>query len=430
MVGKIAFIWYGPVYTLGGYGSVSRLFVSNLVKLGVKVKVVSYGGGDKGKLDSAMVKLLEDCEREEIPRDYTKILVLHQLPHNVYSLRFSGVDYTVLMTIFETDSIPKNWVRICNKNLFDEIWIPTTFNLNTFSNAGVEKRKLRVVNYGFEAKRAPRTKLTENSGRFRFLYIADLIPRKNIPLLIETFVKEFGGNPNVELFIQLSYSNRSVLNEFILKYNNLLKYPNVVIGKSKLSEAEIDSLIASSDVYISVDRANGWGMPCMEAMSKGILSATIDWSGSTEFMKKDNSLLIKSSKLEIVDSYSASLNPIYCGQKWAVVSEADVRKTLRYAYVNRGKLGRLSKKAMQDIRTRFNMQGILVRLVRELTNIDIKNKNSKLNIGSPRNYTVLLNKIVVVLRYNINYLSIYHSSELLLREFRAAFRKLKLILAN
>ncbi len=190
MVGKIAFIWYGPVYTLGGYGSVSRLFVSNLVKLGVKVKVVSYGGGDKGKLDSAMVKLLEDCENNEIPGDFTKILVQHQLPDNVYSLRFSGVDYSVLMTIFETGSIPKNWVRICNGKLFDEIWIPTMFNFKTFYKAGIKKNKLRIVNYGLEnTGKSIDMAYRKKDRRFRFLYIADLIPRKMCLYLLRHLAK-------------------------------------------------------------------------------------------------------------------------------------------------------------------------------------------------------------------------------------------------
>ncbi len=431
MAGKLAFIWYGPVYTLGGYGSVSRLFVSNLVKLGFKVKVVSYGGGDKSKLDKSMVKLLEDCEHESIPIGYTKILVLHQLPHNIYPLRVKGVDYSVLMTIFETDSIPKIWASICNKKMFDEIWIPTMFNFKTFSKAGVEKNKLRIVNYGLEStNKKSGTRYVKKDGRFRFLYIADLIPRKNIPLLVEAFGKEFGSNPNVELFIQLSYSNQAALDEFISKYNNLLKHSNIFIGKDRLNEAEIGYLIESSDVYISVDRANGWGMPCMEAMSKGILSATIDWSGSTEFMKKDNSLLIKPSRLELVDSYSASLNPIYCGQKWAHVSENDIRKTLRYAYMNRGKLGKLSKKGAEDMQTRFNMQGILNRLIEDLTIMGIENKNSELYIKCPHGFTVLFNKIKVVLRYNVNYFIIYRSPELLLKESRTVFRRLKLILVN
>ena len=419
---KLAFIWYGPVYSLGGYGSVSRLFVSNLVRLGFKVKVISYGSADKSKLDKTMIKLLEDCENNEIPERLTKILVQHQLPHNVYSLKFSGVDYSVMMTIFETDSIPKNWVHICNKGSFDEIWVPTMFNFKTFSKAGVRKDKLRVVHYGLEnIDKSIGAEYKKKNRRFRFLYIADLIPRKNIPLLITAFSKEFENNDNVELFIQLSYSSKLVLNEFMSKYDNLFRRSNIIIGKEKLTENQVASLIASSDVYISLDKANGWGMPCMEAMSYGVLSATVDWSGSTEFMKEDNSLLIKPSKLELVDPESALLNPIYCGQKWAHVSEQTVRKTMRNAYENNKKLQKLSEKAKMDIRREFNIEHIIDNLVKDLETIGIKNNNSSVFIKRSEWYMVLLNKIRVILRYNINYLISYKSPRLILRISKVIF---------
>jgi glycosyltransferase involved in cell wall biosynthesis len=428
---KLAFIWYGPVYSLGGYGSVSRLFVSNLVRLGFKVKVVSYGSADKSKLDKTMVKLLENCENNEIPEWFTKILIQHQLPDNVYSLRFSGVDYSVLMTIFETDSIPKNWVRICNKKLFDEIWIPTTFNFKTFSKAGVKKDKLRIVNYGLEhIDKSIGVRRGKNGRRFRFLYIADLIPRKNIPLLITAFNKEFKNNKDVELFIQLSYSSKLVLNEFMSKYDNLLNNSNIIIGKDRLTENQVASLIASADVYISLDKANGWGMPCMEAMSYGVLSATIDWSGSTEFMKEDNSLLIKPSKLEPVDPESALLNPIYCKQKWAHVPEYVIRKTMRNAYENNKKLQKLSEKAKMDIRRDFDIKHIIDRLAKDLKTIGIKNKNSDVFIKRSGWYIVLLNEVIVNLRYNLKYLITYRSTKLMRRTLKVIFWRLSMFLSK
>ena len=71
--------------------------------------------------------------------------------------------------------------------------------------------------------------------------------------------------------------------------------PQVHLIDSPSSIDELASLYKAIDCYISVDRANGWGMPCMEAMAVGKPAATVNWSGSTEFMKKNNSVFDEES---------------------------------------------------------------------------------------------------------------------------------------
>ncbi len=47
-------------------------------------------------------------------------------------------------SMYETDSIPNGWVEQCNDEV-DEIWVPSHFNVETFSKAGVNSSKLFVV---------------------------------------------------------------------------------------------------------------------------------------------------------------------------------------------------------------------------------------------------------------------------------------------
>lgn len=51
--------------------------------------------------------------------------------------------YAIGRTMFETDTIPSEWVdRI---NFLDEVWVPTPFHVDSFAKAGVSKNKIFVL---------------------------------------------------------------------------------------------------------------------------------------------------------------------------------------------------------------------------------------------------------------------------------------------
>ena len=45
--------------------------------------------------------------------------------------------------MFETDRISKEWSDICNT--YDEVWVPSKFNKETFIKSGVKGEKIFVV---------------------------------------------------------------------------------------------------------------------------------------------------------------------------------------------------------------------------------------------------------------------------------------------
>jgi hypothetical protein len=52
------------------------------------------------------------------------------------------------MIRYETDSVPAHWVKACNDDSVDEIWVPTRFNMLTFAQAGIRPSKLQVFHDG------------------------------------------------------------------------------------------------------------------------------------------------------------------------------------------------------------------------------------------------------------------------------------------
>jgi len=172
----------------------------------------------------------------------------------------------------------------------DEVWVPSEFNRETFSKSGVKREKLRVVPYSVDIQyfqpiterySIPRLK------KFSFLYVSFWDWRKGFDLLLEAYLQEFTDRDDVSLLIRTNDPDRKApkssqeLRQILLSSidpsvgltrKNL---PHFEILTEPLSQDDLRRLYNTCDLYISTDRANGWGMPCMEVMAMGKPAATI-----------------------------------------------------------------------------------------------------------------------------------------------------------
>lgn len=63
-------------------------------------------------------------------------------------LRHAPNVVAISRSMFEVDGIPAEAVERCNE--FDEVWVPASFNVHTFSQSGVAVRRLRTLPEGFD----------------------------------------------------------------------------------------------------------------------------------------------------------------------------------------------------------------------------------------------------------------------------------------
>ncbi|MEK7533899.1 MAG: glycosyltransferase family 4 protein [Patescibacteria group bacterium] len=357
-------IWAGPVYNIGGYGNVSRNYIKGLVRIGVSVRIFNLDRVDL-EIGKDNIKFLDSLSNTYVGT--RPVLIVHSLPPHFDIVKIPKVYKRIGCTIFETNRIPKVWVKPCNR--MDEIWVPSHFNLKTFSDSGVKKEKIKVIPYAvdtniFNPKIKPLPLLSLK--KFKFLYVFNYSYRKAPEILLEAYLKEFKKDEDVCLMlksINTDYPNlkfnKNHIKKIITKIrgsgNNL---PQVHLIDSPSSIDELASLYKAIDCYISVDRANGWGMPCMEAMAVGKPAATVNWSGSTEFMKKNNSFLISPKRLVAVDKKTSKMLPIYSGQKWADIDINSLRKLLRYIYQNKDKRIEIARNGYNTIVNNFSIEAI------------------------------------------------------------------------
>lgn len=93
----------------------------------------------------------------------------------------------------------------------------------------------------------------------------------------------------------------------------------VILIDEFLDYADVVTLVASCDVYVSLARAEGLGLPVLEAMALGVPTICMSYAGHSDFVTSDGSLLVPYDLVDIPHDASHYFNPrTYSTQpKWA-----------------------------------------------------------------------------------------------------------------
>ena len=324
--------WRGAVYTASGYADESRNFLLGLLE---------SRSGPTVYLDAvdrnAPVRSLDPAERATLERlSHTAITgpvieYQHVTPEAIE--RPTG-RCSVLRTMFETDGLPARWAERCN--LFDQVWVPSEFNVETFARSGVVREKLRVVHGCFDPRKFERASLIPRkmpgARSFCFLSVFDFSPRKGWDVLLRAYAEEFSPEDDVTLVMKVTRfiaglrTPEEQVRAFLTSEGHT-RLPHFVLIDDALPEPELLGLYAACDAFVLPSRGEGWGRPYMEAMALGLPTIGTRWSANLEFMNDDNSFLVDIDGLEPCDLRWD--NPLYQGQRWAAPSVRSLREQMR-----------------------------------------------------------------------------------------------------
>lgn len=357
-------VWHGPVYDPSGYADEVRHLILNLRAQNIQVAARPIGRHSENflhQLNSAIRQTVDSAIAKQVTPGFVSVI---HFPAYVFK-RVPGAVYHIGRTMFETDSLPPDWVDRCNQ--MDEIWVPTEFNLETFRKAGVCSRLMKVPG-GIDTDRfrpgLEPLELSQINGKC-FLSIFEWSYRKGWDILLRAWAKAFTPEDDVTLLLRAypinatdTSNTAAVINERIDRYlrenlrtNRNRLAPIVVLGE-QLSDADMPRLYASAYAYVAPSRGEGWGRPQMEAMSCGLPVIATRWSGNLEFMTDDNSLLIDVDRLATIDERAE--NPIYRGQRWAEPSVTHLVSLLKRVAAEPEAMRSLGEQARSDMEARWS----------------------------------------------------------------------------
>src|SRR5690606_1119683 len=202
-------------------------------------------------------------------------------------------------TMFETDRLPADWVRACNR--MDEIWVPSTFNARTFAESGVREEKIRVLPLGVDTQRFhPGVPPLPIPGARGFVFLANFAwqQRKGWPLLVEAFVREFRPHEAVTLVLKtlpVFHARDTVRRQRRRRTGRLGltpgRPPAVGLDRRVRPGGAVPRLCAACYACVLPTCGGGWGGARLEPMACGKPVIGTRWSGPLDFVHDGNAYL-------------------------------------------------------------------------------------------------------------------------------------------
>lgn len=372
---KIKIVWQSPIFDTSGYADEARNIILGLDKSSVHIKAIPFEWNESKSLlpENDKNNLLRLCSNYIQNLNDKYIHVNHNFPSK---FEYNNRAYlNIGRTMFETDSIPKEWVSQCNK--MDEIWVPSEFNINNFIKAGIKKEKLVKVHESidtniFDIKVSKLGSISQIKG-FKFLSVFDWTLRKGWDVLLEAFLKEFQNKKNVSLILKVWASNGKSLDDVKDEIKSFLKEKfnkdhiptNIILFSSNLSVEDLPKLYKSVDAYVSPSRGEGWGRPMMEAMAMGLPTIATRYSGQLEFMNDENSFLIDNELVRVTDKASNETY-WYKSHRWAEPSVEHLSKLMLEVYSNKSLAKKKGDIAREFILNNFSRETVARKIVSHL----------------------------------------------------------------
>lgn len=338
---KGTIIWLAPFYNRSGFGNDSRSSVIALTKLGVNIRIIPVNNVEDG-IDDTDLPLLKSLEKTKIIPPVTYI-VSHVPSKGWLNINLPEPNIKILATtiVADTKTPPQKMLNICRE--FDQVWISSEQERQLFLENNFEAEHVQFVQWAhtwIENSIIPPTKpepLIANKP-FRFMSISLFSPRRRWDKLIEAFLEEFNDDPDIELYLKVTYPNWHPIEgrpkkDLSSLVENLKKKTSskaqIIIDDNLGTRTDLINLIDSCNAYVSTDTS--LTAPVAEA---GIRNRIVILPDSFEIYDETDHIGINCAKEEniLLTEEMLLYLPEHKGEKLSSINKDEIRKSLRKAF--------------------------------------------------------------------------------------------------
>jgi glycosyltransferase involved in cell wall biosynthesis len=352
-----------------GLGEGGRLLVATVEAAGVPYRTDTYAGPhsrqehaytDRGAGAGGYDVNIACVNAEQMPRFAAQV-----------GPGFFEGRYTIGTWFWETEEFPPRLRGALD--FVDEVWMPSDFSrdsLRAVTDKPVITLPLPIV--------AP--KIDPSLGRgelglpegFLFVYTFDLFStarRKNPVGVVEAFKRAFKAGDGAALVLKSANGDkrREDLEEL---HDAAAGRPDITVIDDYVAAQRIDAIIAAADCYVSLHRAEGFGLGLAVAMSLGKPVIGTGYSGNLTFMDESNSFLVDWKRIKVGPGV-----PIYpANDHWADPDLDQAAQLMRRVFENRDEAARKGAKAKADIERDHSPQArakLLTRRLQEIRGLDL-----------------------------------------------------------
>jgi len=261
--------------------------------------------------------------------------------------------------IFETDSLPDDYISYLKRS--NLIWVPTQWAKTVLISHGLNGDHIQIVHEGVNPDIYHPYCRPQSSARdiFRFFMCGKKETRKGFNELLEGFQIAFGGDETTELHLKADYfwggkAKAEAKQDELSRQIDGLGLRNVVPVSGALSTLDMALLYNNYDAMIFPSRAEGWGLPLIEAIACGLPVISTYYSGHSEYLSAIDGQFVR---------LDHQLQPISCpeflqhwkaGGQWAVASPDEIAKKLVFMKEHHKSFQQHAMTASQTIRDHFS----------------------------------------------------------------------------
>lgn len=361
---KLSGIKYISLWENSGYGIAAKRYIQGLATTGIPLSwtpMVSGSGWGLGYQpfpgNSVGDSELDQFCNIQIP--YNTVIV-HTVPeyYPLWLEREKGKT-VVGYTVWETDRIPDHWEQLLN--CVDRLLVPCQWNKHVFRECGVDV-PIDVIPHIMSNSLLDHFErlATPSSGDYVFYTIGTWTVRKALWNTIDCYLETFSSDDPVVLVVKTTkhdmtrqffgrfvHSTRNIVNKMLRTRRHPAK---IVLLLDELDDDEIGELHRQGDCYISLTRAEGWGLGAFDAASYGNPVIMTAYGGQLDYLT-DKAYLVKYDTVPVQDalgkkSYSEN-------QNWAAPDAHHAASLMRYVFNNQTEARLSGERLRNHIRANF-----------------------------------------------------------------------------
>lgn len=259
--------------------------------------------------------------------------------------------YTIGHWAWELPEFPDRWIG--SFGLVDEVWAISQFVADAVSRKSPVPviRMPLCVQFETEAT-AKRSDFNLPEGRFLFLSMYDtqsFQERKNPEAAIAAFRQAFPEAGEAGLVIKINHPDTHPDKVAALKAA-LAGVPGVTLIDRTMTRQAVFNLLALCNAYVSLHRAEGFGLGLAEAMFLGKPVVATHWSGNVDFMTVSNSCPVGYELVKL----EKTVGPYEKGQTWAEPDVEHAAWHMKKLVAESAIARKIGDRGRETIRTQFS----------------------------------------------------------------------------
>jgi len=344
-----------------GLGQAARLYIQALDAAGVPVRTTTVD------VNLPNVVGLDGRRAKVKTLDFADLHVEGELPFNLVCINapelpalyqtlgaeFFEDRYTIGVWAWEVDVVPPGWDRAFD--LVDEIWVYSRYVQEIISNVS----PVPVVRIPLPIVAPPAGGEVDSlhlPEGFAFLFLFDFystLQRKNPLGLVEAFTRAFEPGEGPELV--LKSHNGDFKPERLARLREAAgDRTDIHIVDEFLSSSEMAALMRRADCYVSLHRAEGFGLTLGETMALGKPVIATGFSANLDFMTAENSYLVRHSETQVGpegENYPAT-------GTWAEPDLDHAAELMRHVWEHQDEARERGARAQREIAEHFSLEAV------------------------------------------------------------------------